>query len=188
MNDAIYVVEYRSISQGIGALDTMVKSADLTLLHANPICIGKYLICLGGDVADVEEAKTASYRDEGGAPMAAYLLTGTHPDVLGYFKKAKPMPCRKPEAIGIIETKNASSGFMSLDRSLKAASVCLLRLWLGQLLGGKFCYVLGGSVSDVQAAVNAAKYAIEEKELVGTRVIPSPDEATMNLFLRTPEI
>ena len=183
MKDAVYVVEYRSISQGIGVLDNMIKRANMSLLYANPICIGKYLICLGGDVSAIEEAQSAAEEDSGGSPMASYLLTGAHPAILGYFYNDLPKPEVLPEALGIFETRNASAGFASLDKALKSANVCVLRVWLGQQIGGKLCYVLGGSVSDIQAAIRAAQETIEDKEYVGSRVIPSPDATTMKLFL-----
>ena len=84
----------------------------------------------------------------------------------------------------MFETRNASSGFLSLDAALKSADVQLLRLWLGQFIGGKFCYVLGGGVSAVKSAVAAAAAAIPAKDKVDSRVIPSPDAATMALFVK----
>lgn len=184
MSDAVYIVEFKSISQGIGVLDKMFKRSTLDLLYANPICIGKYLICVGGDVADALVAQQTAEAPEEGAPIASYLLTGAHPSIREYFRRGIPPGYDRPEAIGIVETRNAASGFVSLDRALKSARVTLLKLWLGQLLGGKLCYVLGGGTSDIQSAVKAAAAAIPERELVGTREIPAPDRATMELFLK----
>lgn len=188
MSDAVYVVEFRSISHGIGVLDKMLKRSSLLLLHANPICIGKYLIAVGGDVADAREAKKAAEEPGGAAPIASYLLTGAHPAILGYFRHQRPGEQAVPDAIGIFETRNAASGFVSLDQALKSAQVRLLRLWLGQFLGGKFCYVLGGVLPDVQAAIGAATSSIPEKELVGSQVIAAPDQTTMALFTGPPKV
>lgn len=184
MGKAVYVVEYRSISHGIAALDKMLKRASLVLLHANPICIGKYLICVGGDVQDALEAQAAAEEPDGGTPFASFLLTGAHPSILAYFDGGVPKTHTPPEAICMFETRNASSGFLSLDAALKSADVQLLRLWLGQFIGGKFCYVLGGGVSAVKSAVAAAAAAIPAKDKVDSRVIPSPDAATMALFVK----
>ena len=184
MEDAVYVVEFRSISYGIGALDRMVKNARVSVLYAGPICIGKYLVALGGDVADVLEAKEIG--EAAGSPcvISAYLLTGAHPTILGYFSKKQRIASLTPESVGIFETKNAASGFMSLDAALKSGHVELLRLWLGQYLGGKFCYVVHGTLSDVQEAVKAARSAVAMLELVGDEVIASPDKATLSLLTR----
>lgn len=183
MNDAIYVVEFRSISHGIGVLDRMLKRADVELAYANPICIGKYLVCICGDVDDVAEAKAAAEEPDVAAPLAGYLLTGAHPAIRAYFSRGAPRESAAPAAIGIFETKGAAGGFQSLDAALKSARVRLFKLWLGQLLGGKFCYVLGGGVSDVESAVRAAEKAIPEQEQVGSRVVLSPSPQTMERFL-----
>lgn len=184
MSKAIYIVEYRKVSQGIGVLDRMFKQASLSLLYASPICIGKYLICVGGDVADVCEAKAAAEQDEDGPPLAGHLLLKAHADILDYFKGKLPKPVLKPDALGIFETRNAASGFISLDAALKRAQVDLAKLWLGQLLGGKFCYVLGGSTSDIESAMLAARAAVTENELAGSRIVASPDANTLARFYK----
>lgn len=184
MGKAIYVAEYRTISQGAGVLDSMCKHANLVLLHADPICIGKYLICVGGDVADVKEAQKAAEADSGGPPLANRLLLHAHPHILAYFARSLPQPDPRPDAIGIFEAQNASAGFASLDAALKHARVDLAKLWLGQLLGGKFCYVLGGSTSDIQSALQAAGDAAGEQDMAGRRFIASPDKSTLTRFYK----
>lgn len=184
MSDAVYVVEFSSISQGVGVLDRMLKRADVELLYANAICVGKYLICVGGDVADAGEAKKAAEESDADRPLSSCLLTGTHPDIRGYFRKERPEVSEHVAAIGLFETRHAASGFASLDCALKSAQVRPLKIWLGHMLGGKFCYVLGGSTSDIQSAIRRAAAAVPEKERVGERVIPSPDSVTLGLFLR----
>jgi len=184
MSEAIYVVEFRSISRGIGALDAMCKRTRFALLYANPVCIGKYLICVGGDVADVTEAKTAAETDGEEPPFADCLLTGTHPAILGYFKKENPAAKHIPAAIGIFETRSAAGGFKSLDTALKSARTELLRVWIGNRLGGKLCWVLGGSVSDVQSAVKAAGEAVSEQECAGSHIIVAPDSLVADIFIK----
>lgn len=185
MSEAIYVVEFRSISRGFGALDAMCKRAGLTLLHANPVCIGKYLICAGGDVADMAEAREAAENPaDGEPPFASCLLTGTHPAILDYFRKLTAAADTAPAAIGVLETRSAAGGFQSLDRALKSARCELLRVWLGNRLGGKLCWVLGGSTSDIQSAIRAAAEAVPEKELAGSRVIVAPDPLVAGLFIK----
>lgn len=184
MREAVYIVEFGSISRGIGALDAMCKRADLALFHADPICIGKYLICAGGAVDAVMEAQAAA-EIEGEQPrIASCVLTGTHPAILEYFRRKTPPRGGLPPAIGIFESRTAAKGFESLDAALKAAHVNLLRLWLGTQLGGKLCWVLGGSVSDVQSAIAAARGAITEREQAGSRVITAPSPTVAKLFIK----
>ena len=184
MGEAIYVAEFRSISRGIGALDAMCKRTRFTLLHANPVCIGKYLICAGGDVADVAEAKTAVEIGGGEPPFAACLLTGTHPAILGYFKKESSAAENIPATVGVFETRSAAAGFESLDAALKSAQTELLRVWIGNRLGGKLCWVLGGGTSDIQSAVQAAGKAIPESERAGSQIISAPDSLITKMFIK----
>lgn len=181
MGKAILVLEYRDISQGIGVLDNMFKRASLTLLYANPICIGRYLICVGGDVADVKEAKKVAEEDSFGPPFASHLLLRAHKNILEFFDSSLKRPESRPDAIAVIEARNASTGFISLDAALKNARVEIARIWLGNMLGGKFCYVLGGSTSDIQSAAAAAQQVAEG---LRSRVIISPDKATLSMFYK----
>ena len=187
MSEAVYIAEFRNISQGIGVLDKMLKQSGVFLMHATPICIGKYLICVGGDVADAREAqKAAEEPEEQDSRISGYLLTGAHPAILAYFKNPNESMGSGfvSDAMGVFETRNAAAGFISLDAALKNSQVELRRLWLGNFLGGKFCYVLSGSTDDVRSALKAAAFAVSEKEQVGQRLILSPDDTIVNLFTK----
>jgi microcompartment protein CcmL/EutN len=183
MSEAVYIVEYRSISRGVVNLDRMLKRAVLEVMYAAPICIGKYLIVVGGDVGEVREAADEAERDKGDKFIASHLLTGAHPGILDYFRHEKAPVKNTPDSIGLFEVRNAASGFFSLDSALKSGNISLLHLWLGQFIGGKLCYVLGGTVSDVEAALRSAKNSIKAEELVGSELIPRPDAAAMSLFI-----
>jgi len=189
MNEAIYIAEFRSISHGIGALDVMCKRTELKLLYAAPVCIGKYLICVGGDVGNITEAQTAAETDGEELPFASCLLTGIHTSILEYFRKEQAHIDKIPAAIGVFETNNAASGFHSLDQALKGAQATLMRVWIGNRLGGKLCWVIGGSTSDVQSAITAAKGAVPDSEQAGNRIIIAPDSFVADLFLnKNPDI
>jgi microcompartment protein CcmL/EutN len=185
--DAVYVVEYGSISRGIGALDAICKRAGLAVLHASPVCVGKFLICVGGDIAAVKEAKTAAEpagAAAGEAPVSSCLITGAHPAILQYFRHEAPARSQYPAALGIFEARTAAKGFQSLDSALKAANAALLRVWLGTQLGGKLCWALGGGVSEIQSGIAAARQAIPERAHAGSRVVIAPDPAVAGLFVK----
>ena len=181
MSEAIYVVEFRSISRGIAALDAMCKRTEFELLYAAPVCIGKYLICVGGDIADITEAQTAAETDDDEMPLASSLLTGIHPAILSYFKKGHSKTEEMPAAMGVFETISAAQGFFSLDKALKGAHAKLMRVWICNTIGGKLCWVLGGSTSDIQSAISAARGCVPEKEQAGSRIIIAPDSRVVNL-------
>lgn len=67
------------------------------------------------------------------------------------------------EALGIVETQYFTIAMELLDHMCKASDVEFLTC--EKYLGGRLVtVVIGGSVSDVTVAVNAAKQAAEEKE------------------------
>ena len=65
MARSIGLVEYRTVSSGITAADTMVKTADIEVLQASAVCPGKYVIIVAGELSavkasvDAEEATVA---------------------------------------------------------------------------------------------------------------------------------
>lgn len=180
MNDAVYIVEYRGISRGVVTLDRMLKRSGVMALYAAPICIGKYVIAVGGGVGDVMESKDEAERADG--LMASYLITGAHPGVLGYFRREKPPRPDAIEAVGIFETRNISSGFMSLDAALKNGRTGILRIWMGHFIGGKFCWVISGETSEVSSSLAWGRRAVSDAETVGSEIIPRPDPSTLALF------
>ena len=61
------MLETSSIARGIEATDAMMKRASVDLLLTTIVPRGKYLVLIGGDVADVEAALRAG-RDTRRAP------------------------------------------------------------------------------------------------------------------------
>ena len=51
MRKAIGFVELKSIPVGIQTADEMVKAGNVDLLLSQPMCPGKYLIIIGGQIA-----------------------------------------------------------------------------------------------------------------------------------------
>ena len=56
---ALGLLELESIAAGIAAGDAMAKRAPIEVIRAGTVHPGKYLILVGGSVADVEEALAA---------------------------------------------------------------------------------------------------------------------------------
>ncbi len=62
-------------------LDAMLKAADVTLYEAHPICPGKYLVVVGGQVGAVEESLQAGVRIGREAVSDHMILPNVHQDV-----------------------------------------------------------------------------------------------------------
>jgi ethanolamine utilization protein EutM len=86
-------------------------------------------------------------------------------------------------ALGLIETKGLIATIAATDAMLKAANVTLA----GQVqIGGAYVTTLvRGDVGSVRAAVDAgAQAATQNGELVSAHVIPRPEEAVVDAFIK----
>ena len=86
-------------------------------------------------------------------------------------------------ALGLLETKGLIATIAATDAMLKAANVILA----GQVqIGGAYVTTLvRGDVGSVRAAVDAgANAAGQNGELVSAHVIPRPEEAVLETFLK----
>ncbi len=86
-------------------------------------------------------------------------------------------------ALGLIETKGLIATIAATDAMLKAANVTLA----GQVqIGGAYVTTLvRGDVGSVRAAVDAGRNAAEQNgELVSAHVIPRPEEAVVDAFVK----
>lgn len=79
-----------------------------------------------------------------------------------------------PKSIGAVELSSIGVGYQIQDEMLKAASVELLIA--RTICSGKYLIILGGAVSDVQAAIDAGLAAADEA-IIDHLVIPNVDES-----------
>jgi ethanolamine utilization protein EutM len=87
------------------------------------------------------------------------------------------------EALGLVETKGLIATIAATDAMCKAANVTLA----GQVqIGGAYVTTfVRGDVGSVRAAVEAGSHAATQNgELVSAHVIPRPDEAVLETFLK----
>ena len=128
-----------------------------------------YLVLVGGEVADVEEALEAG-REIGGLNVRdAVFLPNIHLDVVEGTRGARH--AAESEALGIIETATVPATIRAADAGLKGAGVRLLELHLADDLGGKAYLLFDGAVADVEAAVEIGTAAAGETRGMHSRVI-----------------
>ena len=87
------------------------------------------------------------------------------------------------EALGLVETKGYIATIAATDAMCKAANVSLA----GQVqIGGAYVTTfVKGDVGSVRAAVDAgAQAATANGELISAHVIPRPEEAVLETFLK----
>ena len=56
MAKAIGMIEFKTVSAGVTAADTMVKTAAVELIEAQVVCPGKYIAIISGELSAVKAA------------------------------------------------------------------------------------------------------------------------------------
>ncbi len=166
---ALALLEFSSIAVGMQAADAMIKRAPIDTIRSGTVHNGKYLVLIGGQVADVEESLAAG-RQMGGADLLDYvLLPQVHPEVverIGGVRAPQEM-----DALGVIETATAAAAIHAADAGVKGAWVTLVEVRLADGLGGKGIVLFSGLVADVQAAVQSGIGVLERPELLVRQVV-----------------
>jgi microcompartment protein CcmL/EutN len=166
---AIGFLETSSIARGIEATDAMLKKAGVDLLLTTIVPRGKYLVMVGGAVADVESSLRAGLETAGDTVVDHFLIQNVHPTLPAAIKGR--VPVEAVEAIGIIETKEVASAIFAADAAVKAAQVALIEA--RSQPGAKGMVVLAGEVGAVRAAIAAGVASIKkEGMLIAEVVIP----------------
>jgi microcompartment protein CcmL/EutN len=166
---ALGLLELDSIAVGIEAGDAMAKRAPIDVIRAGTVHPGRYLVLVGGAVADVEEAMEAGREVGASLVLDAVLLPNVHPDVVAALGGRRGR--RAGEALGVIETRTVAAIIEAADAGLKGARVALLELRLADDLGGKGYLLFAGPVAEVEAAVEIAAARIASSPNVLQRVI-----------------
>jgi microcompartment protein CcmL/EutN len=173
---AIGFIECSSIARGIEAVDAMMKKAMVELLMTTVIPRGKYLIMVGGAVADVEASLRAGLETAEGLVLDTFIIQNVHPTLPAAIKGR--VKVEAIEAIGLIETREVASAIYAGDAAVKAAAVTLIEA--RNQPGGKGLVVLTGEVGAVKAAIAAGVASIKKDGmLVAEVVIPHAHKALL---------
>ena len=168
---ALALLEFSSIAVGIQAADAMVKRAPIDVIKAGTVQPGKYLVLVGGQVADVEESLAAG-REVGGAAAVlvdVVYLPQVHPEVVEAIGGGR-VP-RVTDALGVIETTTVAAAIHAADAGIKGAEVRLVEVRLADGLGGKGIVLFSGLVADVEAAVEIGVGVLERPDLLVRQVV-----------------
>jgi microcompartment protein CcmL/EutN len=170
---AVGMVEFKSVAKGIMAADAMLKAATVQLLQAGPVCPGKYVAIVGGEVAAVQSSVSAGTSSASGVVVDTLVIANVHEDLFSALSATTDID--EVDSLGVIETFSIASGIVAADLAAKAANVKLMEVRIARGLGGKAFVLLTGDVSAVTAAVDSgASYAIDNGQLVDQQIIPSP--------------
>jgi len=169
----IGLVEFNSIAKGIEAADAMVKAAQVEIVFSRPVCPGKYVVLVSGDVAAVKDSVKKGIELGEGTVVDNFVIPNVHPNVLSAITAAYEP--HEVDALGVIETFSIAAAIVAADTAVKAGEVELIEVRLGMGIGGKSFVTLTGEVSAVKTAVEAGSSGAAAKGfLVNKVVIPSP--------------
>ena len=166
---AIGAVETSSIAQGVVTGDAMVKTAEVTLLAATTLTPGKYWVLIGGEVATVRAAMQRGREIAADTLLDSLFIPQLHEQVMPAL--AGTVAPRDDDALGIIETLSAASAIEAADTAVKSAAVTLRDLRLANGIGGKGVVYLTGTVSNVQAALDAGRGSALKKGLLARAIV-----------------
>jgi microcompartment protein CcmL/EutN len=169
MHPAILLLEFDSIAIGIDSGDAMAKRAQLVSLHTGSVQPGKYLVLAGGEVGDVEEARTAGREQGKSALTDEIFLPEVHPEVIEAVTGSQ-----RPgygEALGVVETRTVAAVIGVADAGIKAANVKILQIRMADGLGGKGYVLFSGEVHDVEAAVDRGVASLAAADLLVAKVV-----------------
>lgn len=166
---ALALLEFSSIAAGILAGDAMVKRSTLAVVHAGTVQPGRFLVLIGGEVAEVEEALKAGLESAPDTLNDHIFLPGVHADVVRALRGGRSL--EGGEALGIVETRNVPAAIHAADRGVKGAQVTLQEIRLADGLGGKGIVFFTGLVSDVEAALELIDGALTAEQKIRQVVI-----------------
>jgi len=166
---ALALLEFSSIAAGIQAADAMVKRAPIDVIKAGTVQPGKYLVLIGGQVADVGESLNAGREVGGAATLDFVFLPHVHPEVVEAVGGGRVAQAN--DALGIVETNTVAAAIHAADAGVKGAEVRLVEVRLADGLGGKGLVFFSGVVADVEAAVEIGVGVLERPELLVRQVV-----------------
>ena len=170
---AIAMIELNSIAKGVEAGDEMLKTADVDLIMAQPICAGKYMVLVSGDVDSVERAAEVGKEVAGEFLVDDFVIPNVHSSVFPALTATTRI--QDIDSLAVIETFSVASSIMAADAAVKAADVDIIEIRCATGLGGKSFFYLTGDVASLNSAVEAGIDVLQGTGLILSHVvIPSP--------------
>lgn len=182
MNQAIGMVELKTVSSGVSAADTMLKTAHVEIIQSETVCPGKYIVLITGILSAVTAAVDAVKKAYEAELIDFFILGNPHQDIFPALYGSTEI--QDVNALGIIETYSAPSTITAADAAAKTAIVDLIEIRLCKGMCGKSYTMLTGEVSAVEAAITHVKNAIADTGLfLDSTVIPHPDKGLYQSIL-----
>jgi len=175
MSTSLALIEVASIARGHRVADAMLKRAPVTLLRADWVSPGKFLVLVEGEVAAVDEAFRQGI-DVAAADLVDKLFLAQPHEQLPEAVRGEARARADVDSLAVIETATVATTILAADAATKAAAVRITEMQLARGIGGKAFFTLTGPLAEVEAAVEAGVGAIEAASVRGTEIIAAPHE------------
>ena len=117
MSKAIGMIEYQTVSTGVVAADTMVKTADVDIIEAQTVCPGKYIVIITGELSAVRAAVDASKAQYEEGLIDSFVLGNPHESIFSAIYGSTTLG--DVDALGVLETYSAASIIVAADTAAK---------------------------------------------------------------------
>ena len=182
MSKAIGMVELQTVSAGIQSADMMLKTAEVEVIESQPVCPGKYIVIITGDLSAVKASVDSVKTRFESKLMGSFVLGNPHESLFPALYGASKVEDVK--ALGVLETFNAADIISAADAAAKTSLVDLIELRVARGMCGKSYMLLTGTVASVTAAIEHAKRKVgDEGMLLDSSVIPNPDPSIWDSIL-----
>lgn len=174
MSKAIGMIEYKTVSSGVVAADAMVKTSNVSVIEAQTVCPGKYIVIITGDLSAVDAAVNTARIQHGEHLISSFVLGNPHESIFPAIYGTTEI--EDVSALGVLETFDAASMIVAADEAAKTAIVDLIELRLARGMCGKSYMFITGEVAAVQAAIERAKMTVAKNGMyLDSSVIAHPD-------------
>lgn len=181
-NKAIGMVEFKTVSAGITALDAMVKAADVNIIEAQTVCPGKYIAIIDGDLSAVKSAIDVALKQHSVHLISSFILGNPHDGVFPAIYGTTHID--KIGSLGILETYDGASVIVAADTAAKTSIVDIIEIRIAKGMCGKSYMLITGSVAAVEIAVEKAKKAVAERGMyLDASVISNPDKKLSRVII-----
>ena len=173
MSTALGLLEFKTIPVAVAATDEMLKASEVELVMASPICPGKYITIISGEVANITTSVQRGVAAGGIFVIDAHTIPNISRKILPALTGTTMVD--NLESLGIIETIAAVGAIVAGDIVAKSARVELIEIRLARGLGGKGEVFYTGELGSVEAATKTALERLGEMGgIVSSAVIPRP--------------
>lgn len=182
MGKALAMAEFTTVSTGMKAADMMIKTAEVSVIEAEVVCPGKYIILIEGELsavrASVDTVKTMFPEKL----IDSFVLGNPHESIFPAIYGTTEVEDKR--ALGVLETYSAASIILAADIAAKTAIVDLIELRVARGMCGKSYMLLTGEVAAVESAIARAKAEVADGTMfLDSSVIANPDEKMWNTII-----